>query len=318
MYIDFNKYDYSLIDEGERSLYIERDKAAYREIILEWFNSQVDEIVERKWLIEDIQYLASVSDFIKLLKEAENLFELGFYTGCIALTSISFEDFTKFLATQLGVEKLVDKTQFERINSLKKEGFIKEDIYNSLDLIRKIRNDCLHYNKDFKKKANDELKSDAIEVLNLFKKILQELIGFPSTPEVEIDNFTKVLEEAAKQFMSENNESFKNFEDMVLKLRNATSILLGMPIAFHPDIKIVIYSKVYKVWEIDLDINPPEITLEDLSNNLPVIVDLQEKDKQLLEREGIKKGDIIQAKIKSEVSNSGMTESWEFIHLRKM
>ncbi|NES02938.1 MAG: hypothetical protein F6K22_08825 [Okeania sp. SIO2F4] len=70
MYIDFNKYDYSLIDKSERSTYIERDKAAYREIILEWFNSKVDEIVERKWLIEDIQYLASVSDFIKLLKEA--------------------------------------------------------------------------------------------------------------------------------------------------------------------------------------------------------------------------------------------------------
>lgn len=121
MYIDFNKYDYSLIDESERSLYIERDKAAYREIILEWFNSKVDEIVERKWLIEDLQYLASVSDFIKLLKEAENLFELGFYTGCIALTSISVEDFTKFLATQLGVEKLVDKTQFERIKGLKKK-----------------------------------------------------------------------------------------------------------------------------------------------------------------------------------------------------
>lgn len=66
MYIDFNKYDYSLIDESERTLYIERDKAAYREIILEWFNSKVDDIVERKWLIEDIQYLASVSDFIKI------------------------------------------------------------------------------------------------------------------------------------------------------------------------------------------------------------------------------------------------------------
>ncbi|GGA15085.1 hypothetical protein [Okeania sp. KiyG1] len=318
MYIDFNKYDYSLIDESERSLYIERDKAAYREIILEWFNSKVDEIVERKWLIEDLQYLASVSDFIKLLKEAENLFELGFYTGCIALTSISVEDFTKFLATQLGVEKLVDKTQFERIKGLKKEGLIKEDIYDSLDLIRKIRNDCLHYNQYFNKKANDELKSDAIEVLNLFKKILQELIGFPSTPEVKIDNFTKVLEEAAKQFMSENNESVKNFEDMILKLRNAASILLGMPIAFHPDIKIVIYSRVYKVWEIDLDINPPEITLEDVTNSLPVFVDLQEKDKQLLEREGIKKDDIIQAKIISEVSNTGQTEAWKFLHLRKM
>ncbi|MGB3511359.1 MAG: hypothetical protein WBA93_19410 [Microcoleaceae cyanobacterium] len=319
MYIDFNKYDYALTDESQRSAYIERDKAAYREILLEWFNSKIDEIVERKWLIEDIQYLVSVSDFIKLLKEAENLFELGFYTGCIALTSTSAEDFTKFLATKLGVNKLLSQTQFNRIKTLKNECLMTEDIHDSLDVIRKIRNDCLHYNEDFKKKANNELKSDAIEVLNSFKKIVKELIGeFPSTPELAFDNFTKVTKEAVKQSISENNESVKNFEDMNLKLRNAASILLGMPIAFHPDIKIVIFSGFYKVLEIDLDINPPEITLEDLSNSLPVIVDLQEEDKQLLEKEGIQEGDIIQARIKSEVSKTGQTAAWKFLHLRKM
>lgn len=146
MYIDFNKYDYSLIDESQRSAYIERDKVAYREILREWFNSNVDEIVERKWLIEDISYLASVSDFIRLLKETENLFEFSFYTGCIALIGISSEDFTKFLATKLGRDELVNKTQHQRINTLNKEGLITKSIYDSLDTIRKIRNDCLHYN----------------------------------------------------------------------------------------------------------------------------------------------------------------------------
>lgn len=221
----------------------------------------------------------------------------------------------------MGVEKLVNKTQCDRIKTLKKEGFIKEDIYDSLDLIRKIRNDCLHYNENFKKKTNDELKIDAIEVLNSFKKIARELIGefpFPSTPKVAFDNFTKISHEAAKQSTSKNNESVKNFEDMNLKLRNVASILLGMPTAFHPDIKIVVFSGLYKVLEVDIKINPPEITLEDLSNSLPVIVDLQEKEKQLLEREEIKEGDIIQARIRSEVSKTGQTEAWKFLHLRKM
>ncbi|NJR63165.1 MAG: hypothetical protein HC769_32935 [Cyanobacteria bacterium CRU_2_1] len=51
MYIDFSKYDYSSIDGNQRDLYIERGKAAYREILKEWFNNNVDEILERKWVV---------------------------------------------------------------------------------------------------------------------------------------------------------------------------------------------------------------------------------------------------------------------------
>ncbi|MBD1920516.1 DUF4145 domain-containing protein [Microcoleus sp. FACHB-831] len=319
MYIDFNKYNYSLIDGSQRKVYIERDKAAYRDIIKEWFDNNLDEIIERKWLIEDILYLASVSDFIKLLKEAENLFEFGFYTGCIALTGISAEDFTKFLATNLGREKLVTESQYRRINTLKNEGLITETIHGSLDVIRKIRNDCLHYNQDFKQKDNNELKSDAIQVLNEFKKIVSDLIGeLPPTPEMTFDRFLKVVDEATKQSVSENYESVKNSEDVNLKLRNASSILLGMPTAFHPNTKIVVFSGFYTVLEVDLDIEPPEITLEDVSNSLQVNVDLEEEDKRLLEKEGIKEGDIVQARIRSEVSKLGQTATWKFLNLRKM
>ncbi|MEH1813326.1 MAG: hypothetical protein V7K26_22885 [Nostoc sp.] len=208
MYIDFNKYDYSLIDVCQRSAYIDRDKAAYKEILRQWFDNNVDEIVQRKWLVEDISYLASVSDFIRLLKEAENLFEFGFYTGCIALTGISAEDFTKFLATKLGREKLITQTQDKRIKALKSEYLITEPTYNSLDVIRKIRNGCLHYNEDFKQKDNNELRSDAIQGLNEFKKIVRNLIGeLPSTPDEAFDRFLKVIDEAAKQSVSENHQS---------------------------------------------------------------------------------------------------------------
>jgi hypothetical protein len=319
MYIDFNKYNYSLIDESQRSAYIERDKAAYREILREWFNNNVDEILERKWLIEDISYLASVSDFIRLLKEAENLFEFGFYTGCIALTGISAEDFTKFLAAKLGRDNLVKKTQKDRIDALKNEGFIGDNIHSSLDTIRKIRNDCLHYNQDFKRKDNDALKSDSIQVLNGFKKIIIDLMGeLPSTTDVAFDRFLKVVDEAAKQSLSGNHESVRNFEDMNLKLRNASSILLGMPTAFHPNTKIVVFSGFYTVLEVDLDIEPPEITLKDSSNGLPVIVNLEEDDKEFLEKEGIKEGDIVQARLRSEVSQLGQTAAWKFLNMRKM
>ena len=139
MYIDFNQYDYSLIDESSRSAYIERDKAAYKEILKEWLNSNADDIVDRKWSIENIFYLSYSSDFIRLLKEAENLFEFGFYTGCIALIGICAEDFTKLLASKWERDELVDKTQYQRINILKNEGLITDSIHSSLDAIRKIR-----------------------------------------------------------------------------------------------------------------------------------------------------------------------------------
>lgn len=319
MYIDFNKYNYSLIDESQRSSYIERDKAAYKEILRKWFDNDVDKIVERKWLVEDISCLASVSDFIRLLKEAENLFEFGFYTGCIALTGISAEDFTKFLATKSGREKLVTQSQHKRINTLKSEYLITEMTHNSLDVIRKIRNGCLHYNEDFKQKDNDELKSDAIQGLNEFKKIVKDLLGeLTSTPESNFDSFLKVMEEAAKQSVSENYESVKNFEDMNMKLRNASSILLGLPTAFHPITEIVVLSGIYTVLEVDLDIEPPEVTLQDASNGLPVIVDLQKDDKQIFKREGIKEGDTVQVRIRSEISKLGQTAAWKFLNLRKV
>lgn len=319
MYIDFNKYDYSSIDESQRNAYIERDKEAYKEILRQWFDNSVDEIIQRKWLVEDILYLASVSDFIRLLKEAENLFEFGFYTGCIALTGISAEDFTKFLATKLGRDNLVDQTQFERVKALKSEGLITEHTYDSLDAIRKIRNDCLHYKEAFKQKDNDQLKSDAIQGLNEFKKIVKNLIGeLPLTPDVAFDSFLKVMDEAVSQSVSENQGSVKNLEDMNMKLRNASSILLGMPTAFHPSTEMVMFSGLYTVLEVDLDIEPPEITLEDSSNGLSVIVDLREEDKKILEMERIKEGDTVQAEIRSEVSKIGQTAAWKFLNLRKM
>lgn len=319
MYIDFSKYDYSSIEKSQRNVYIERDKVAYKEIVKKWFDDNVDEMVERKWLVEDISYLTSISDFIRLLKEAENLFEFGFYTGCIALTGISAEDFTKFLAIKLGQEKLVSKTQYDRINALKKEGLIAESTHGSLDVIRQIRNDCLHYNEDFKRKDNSELESDAIQSLNEFKKIVKNLIGeFPSTSDSALDRFLEVMNEAGKQSVSKNRESVKNSEDMNLKLRNAFSSLLGIPTAFHPNTEVVVFSGFYKVLEVDLDIKPPEITLEDVSNGLSVVVDLEDGDKQFLKKEEIAEGDIIQAKIKSEVSKLGQTAAWKFLNLRKM
>ena len=95
MYIDFHKYNYDLVDISDREEYIRRDKRAYHGILKKWIDDNLADITERKWEVEEIQYLSEVSDFIKLIREAETLYELGFYTSCIALVGVSAEDFSK-------------------------------------------------------------------------------------------------------------------------------------------------------------------------------------------------------------------------------
>jgi len=52
----------------------------------------------RKLEIEEIYYLKEIGDFIKLIREAESLYELGFFTSCIALVGVSAEDFSKYIS----------------------------------------------------------------------------------------------------------------------------------------------------------------------------------------------------------------------------
>ncbi|WP_143191880.1 hypothetical protein, partial [Paenibacillus sp. P46E] len=112
MYFDFNKFNYKLVQTNEQMAYIQRDKKAYSEIVKKWLDNNLDEIIERKWEIEEILFFDDNSDFVKLLKEAEALYEFGFYTSCIALIGISVEDFTKYLVTKAGKNEWQSETQY--------------------------------------------------------------------------------------------------------------------------------------------------------------------------------------------------------------
>ena len=173
MYIDFHKYNYELVPEQQVNDYKTRDKESYKTLLTKWFEDNLDSFAERKWGIEEIHYLKNISDFIKLVREAEQLFEFGFYTGCISLVGVSSEDFCRYLSVQLGKPQYESQTQFNRINNLKSDGLISDATHTLLDDIRKIRNDCLHYKQNFKQKDNEELKSDALKALNNLKKTLK-------------------------------------------------------------------------------------------------------------------------------------------------
>ena len=57
MYIDFHKYNYELVSVDKKAEYIERDKNSYKQVLQKWFDQNLEEIVERKWEINEIHYL---------------------------------------------------------------------------------------------------------------------------------------------------------------------------------------------------------------------------------------------------------------------
>lgn len=315
MYIDFNKFNYKLISEEDQKEYVERDKVAYAQIVRAWLESNLDSIVERKLEIRDIAYIKYTSDFIKLLKEAETLYELGFFTSCIALVGISAEDFTKYITLSFDKKHLIDKNQFERLNILSKMKVIDSAIHKLLDDIRKTRNDCLHFNLNFKKKDEKELKHESLEVLNKFKKVIELTIGFDES--MSWEDFLNLISQLSDQ-MSSEKQYIKGFDNVAYRLRNAMSKLFDFDLTFEPGIKEMVRESNYSVVEIDLAYEENgEVTLLDLSNGIQVVVDLDKKSKGAIIDLGVKEGDLIQAEIYSEIDSLGLSASWKFKTLKK-
>lgn len=313
MYINFHKYNYNLLANDEKNEYETRDKNAYKEVLSKWFNENLSDFINRKWEIEEIHYLKQIGDFIKLLQEAENLYELGFYTSCIALIGVSAEDFSKYLSFQNNKNehittnkngKITDVSQYNRLKLQLNENLITQNSYDLLDEIRSIRNDCLHYNQNFKQKPENELKKDAIKVLNNLKIVLKQIIGNTVDP----NDFEILLNETFKQ------ENSRNFDELIWKHRNMFSHLLNFHIAQAPDVKIVNKFNIYEVKDLDDE----EITLTELNKEgfSLVYVDIDDKGKKLIERENISVGNIVIAKIYSNVDINGQTSFWYIDNIR--
>lgn len=308
MYLDFHKYNYNLVSEADRIKFTKRDQDAYKEVLRKWIEDKTEEMISRKWEIEEIEYLSEVSDFIKLIRESESLYELGFYTGCIALIGVSAEDFLKYLADKLGKSEYQSQTQYNRLNNLLNDDLISQDIFDLLDDIRKIRNNCLHYNQNFKQKNETQLKSEAIKVLNNLKSVLKTILGVSnntSSPQEYL--------EIIKELSNPDSEDAKNFDEVKMKIRNASSHILKIPMAFEPERKLVIKENFYKVEELDKEMK--EITL--YTNGFYIVVELTNELIEHIENIQIKENNIVYAVIYSQPNQFGMTEEWNFFHLRK-
>jgi hypothetical protein len=311
MYIDFHKYNYNWVSDEQKKDFETRDKDAYQNILKNWIETNAEEMTARKWEIEEIEYLSEVSDFIKLIREAESLYELGFFTGCIALVGVSAEDFLKYLAIKLGKPNYEGQTQYNRSINLLNDGLITQDIFDLLDNIRSIRNDCLHYNQDFKTKDKEELKADALKVLNDLKSILKTILGVSSSTS------TTDLLDLIMELSDPNSEDSRNLNEVKMKLRNAVSHFLDIPLAFEPNRKLVVMQDYFLIKDIDFEMKETTMTALHNTPGAMVIVELSDEIIDHINELGIKENDRVQAVVFSQPNEFGMTEQWDFYILRK-
>lgn len=303
MYIDFHKYNYDLVPEDQKKAFIDRDQIAYKASLQKWLIDNLDEMVHRKWEIEEIQYLSNVSDFVKLIREGEQLYELGFYTSCIALIGICSEDFLRYLAVQLGKPQYESLSQFERTNKLLNDGLISQQTHDLLHDIRNIRNDCLHYNQNFKQKNVSDLKVDALAVLNKLKGVLKDIIGVSKTS----SGIQQIISNIS------TGDDSRNTEEVVVKLKNAVSHILNLPIAFPPGHNYEIRTVLLEILDIDED----ELGAQDLSNGMRFFIEFPDDVQKNYQFLNLKQGDKIIATITSIIDINGLTAEWNVLNMVK-
>jgi len=305
MYIDFHKYNYDLVPADKKAEYIKRDQESYKQVLQKWFSDNLDKAVERKWEINEIHYLKNISDFIKLIREGEQLYELGFFTGCIALVGVASEDFLKYLAISLGKPQYESQTQFNRLNNLLNDNLISTATHTLLDKIRQIRNDCLHYNQNFKQKSTDELKDDALTALNNLKDTLQSIIGGSNASDL-----ISVIEGIGA------GDDIKNTDEIAIKVKNAVSHLLKFPLAFDPKTKTQVRTSIFTIKEIDESFD--EISLEDLGNGLIAIVEYPEDERAYYQDKQLNENDTVIATLISVLDQNGLTAKWKLLDIDKI
>lgn len=313
LYIDTRKQNYDhILEEAEKNKRISRDKNFAKEVYLKWFQSNSESIVNRLWKITDIGAIEKTGEFVKLLKEAEFTYSLGAFQSSIALVGVSAEDLCRFFATASN-NNLDNLSQHDRINRLISLGLITSNAGDDFHAIRKLRNDCLHFNAGFKTKSKLDLQEDALIAINKLKLLYASLVGVIDYNKIDVATLLNIEEAILKEAATGESDNIINSEDATIRLRNLFSNVFGIDISVNHGNQIVTADSLYRIDEIDLETDPPEVSLLDLRRNLPFIVDLTDKDISDFGEVKLKEGDNIFAAIYSITNGLGMTETWKFL-----
>ena len=312
MYIDSRKFKYPSPLSNEDQKAIDRDKKFAQEAYSKWFTSNISNIVDRLWEIDDIGVVEKVGEFVKLLKEAEFTYSVGAYKSTIALIGVSAEDLCRFFATASG-HNLDLLTQSDRINKLYKLGLFDTKVKDDFHEVRKLRNDCLHFNAGFKSKSDQDLKSDALTALNKLKSIYARIIGATSYNSLDSTKLIAILDVVLREASAGNHDGVANLDDAIIRARNIFAQATGVDLSINLGNTPVIAWSKYRVNEIDFDARPPEITLEDVRTGMPVIVDLTDEDVAKFNDAGLHEGDEFSAPLVSVTNGLGLSAEWRFL-----
>lgn len=247
MYIDFIKNNYLDIPDAERQAYIDRDKKALVCIIQEKIAQDAENIVERWYKLSNIGFLSQQEKFLDLLKEAEQIFSFGFYTGTIAVVGIACEEYCRYLVAEHNLTD--EKTQEKRIGKLYNCGVITNDIKDALHTVRKLRNDCMHYNSSFRQLSEKELEQHAFDMIVQYKVCLAPLA-------VEVNDRSE--EELITDFVKTKKS---NLREYLYKHRNILHQAKDINLQIKPPVNNMVFVSVYFIAEIDISEYFHEMTL---------------------------------------------------------
>ncbi|MCC3372164.1 hypothetical protein [Cohnella sp. REN36] len=302
MYIDFVKNDYSDKSESEAAQHIEQDKIHLGKIIQERIRNEISEIAERWYELDDIGYYKINERFFDLLKEAENLYSFGYYIGTISVIGITSEEFCKYMASNNNIQD-TDLKQIDRLKLLKSRNVISRATFRHFNTIRAIRNDCVHFNVNFKRLSQDELKERAIKAINCYKAGLKETISPEELP----------VDEVLEKLISNTRLSFEDFK---LRQRNIYKIKNGIDLKIAPGIKNLSFTSNYYIAEIDITTDLfKEMTLFDIETGGIVVVDLTLPQVKMIEEMQLEVGNVILATLLSRVSSVGQSEEWFLLNI---
>ncbi|WP_457744379.1 DUF4145 domain-containing protein [Sulfurimonas sp.] len=312
MYTDFTKFDYEKLNVANYEELEKRDKEYYKNILLNWFQSNLNDIVDRRWNIDDIGAIQETSDFIKLIKESEFSYSIAGYTSAIALIGIASEDLCRYFSN-LANHNFDNLSQFDRVNKLYELNLFNEEIKNNFHQIRKIRNDCLHYNENFKSKDKNILEEDALTVINILKSIYSSLFLNNISDADTSFSYNEIIEQLSKEVAYQSNLGDTLSQDEItLKLRNAFASFTGIDLSISKSEKYIERISIFIIKEIDLQIEPNEMTLFDTIQNNTLIIDLTSEDIEKINNKNITENMHIISTVYSNTNELGMTAEWKF------
>lgn len=312
MYIDARKFKYPEPLSQDDLAKQGRDKREAAESYKTWITNEADAIVARLWEIDDIGVVEQVGAFVRLLKEAEFTYSLGIYRSAIALIGITAEDLCRFFADLSG-HNLDQATQNERINRLESMGLLSTTDAALFHRIRRIRNDCLHFKASFKAKSEDDLKAEALSTINDAKAIYANLIGVTAYNAVNGAKLAEITGRIAEEVTKTAPEGAKDLNEAVMRTRNVFAEVTGIDLSIDLGGQTIVTWSLFRIEDIDLDHQMPEIDLTDLRSGMVVIVDLDDEMAASIESASLQTGDMVFAALTSITNNLGISAEWRFV-----